>query len=807
VSRRIAALLLGAIYAIGIVYGMLVLVLTPPPPPPVRLPEARPALARHVLFVIVDGLRYDVATDPARMPRFAEAMQSRRSAEIYAGRISMTSAAVQSYGTGQRGRIGLIVRNINPARPLYNTWLQNAAERGLTLALAGDPTWTVMYGPSLRYALLDPEGVAMDHDFNERTFSSTRELLGKRPNFLISHFVTPDHQAHVYGILSERYRRHMHDFDARLFELLREVPDDWTVIVTSDHGANDAGTHGSDALVQRRSPIFAYGPGIAPKGPAESLEQADMAGTLAALVGAPGAAHSHGHLLVDWLDVSDTERTHYACLDGERAVRYARAAELDRVDEMTRLLSAACARADEPLKLRHAKVRKVVGMLDAGLSSAQDLSSPASWAFLIGALLSAAVVGWLLVGEQLVAGALCAASALIAIALVASIEHLPGGWPKRVDAALFVVFNLPSLLFLFKPERLVRLLDERPRIAAVIVPGAFAVTYPSSLQPVAYALCIAAPLTIALGASADRWGDWWKWRRPELLSRLVDLAFLLGWAAALAPGGVPGADAASMIQHVPRTLAWALALLATVAWLLARRSPRAGAIFAGIFVLTAVSLLLRRLAPPWLGRPLMLGLPVLGALLIARRRFDLGVGCMLAGFLWVSRDFEVISVAGGFGVAALLGERLALLPQERWTRGRVLIASGLLFCVLFVVRVGVSNGLNPMGMDFAAGAFGDKHVSAAWITVSVLWKYLVVALGLMLVFLRGAPRAVAERVVLLVVAIGLCRAAVLLGMMQCSPGSFWVLMRVLSDLPFALLFAIAAALLLLWSRWRLEPAS
>jgi hypothetical protein len=203
----------------------------------------------------------------------------------------------------------------------------------------------------------------------------------------------------------------------------------------------------------------------------------------------------------------------------------------------------------------------------------------------------------------------------------------------------------------------------------------------------------------------------------------------------------------------------------------------------------------------------MLGLPVLGALLIARRRFDLGVGCMLAGFLWVSRDFEVISVAGGFGVAALLGERLALLPRERWTRGRVLLASGLLFCVLFVVRVGVSNGLNPMGMDFAAGAFGDEHVSAAWITVSVLWKYLVVALGLMLVFLRGAPRAVAERVVLLVVAIGLCRAAVLLGMMQCSPGSFWVLMRVLSDLPFALLFAIAAALLLLWSRWRLEPAS
>jgi hypothetical protein len=48
--------------------------------------------------------------------------------------------------------------------------------------------------------------------------------------------------------------------------------------------------------------------------------------------------------------------------------------------------------------------------------------------------------------------------------------------------------------------------------------------------------------------------------------------------------------------------------------------------------------------------------------------------------------------------------------------------------------------------------------------------------------------------------IGVCRAAVLLGMMQCAPGSVWVLMRVLSDLPFALLFAVTAALLLPWGR-------
>lgn len=154
--------MLGALYVVGVVYGVFVLVLRPPRLPPMPLRDARAPLTEHVLFVVVDGLRYDVATDARRMPRFAEAMQRHRSAEILAGRISMTSAAVQNYGTGQRGRFAQIVRNLNPDPPPYDSWLQNAAERGRVLALAGDPAWVEMYGPSFRHKLVDPEGVAMD---------------------------------------------------------------------------------------------------------------------------------------------------------------------------------------------------------------------------------------------------------------------------------------------------------------------------------------------------------------------------------------------------------------------------------------------------------------------------------------------------------------------------------------------------------------------------------------------------------------------------------------------------------------------
>jgi hypothetical protein len=797
--------LLGAIYVIGVVYGTFVLVLRPPPPPRLPEPSARPALTRHVLFVVVDGLRYDVATDPARMPHFAEAMRARRSAEIYAGRISMTSAAVQNYGTGQRGRFAQIVRNINPDPPPYNSWLHNAAERGLTLALAGDPVWIQMFGKSFREQRLDPEGVAMDYDFNDQTFENTRELLAKTPSFLVAHFVTPDHQGHVYGIPSERYKKHIFAFDERLFQLLSELPSDWTVIVTSDHGAADSGTHGADVKIQRRSPIFAYGPGVAEKGTApESLDQADLASTFAALLGVPAPTHSQGHLLSAWLGVAPDVQADYGCDDARRVLRLLAASAPRRAEDFEPRLGAGCARS-RPAEARRTTAAALAREMDAALTSMSDFSSWQAWAFLGATLVGAALVAWLLVGESLLAAAWCAGLGLMAIVLVAGLEHLPGFLPKTVDASLFVVFNLPSLLFLLKPERLIRLLSSRRAVAAAIVPGGFAVAYPTNLEPVAFAICLVAPLVIALGSGPEAWGI--SWQRSESRRWFGNLALVVAWGIAFSPAGISASGAYSGLAQQPKlTLCLALLLLASVAWVLARSASRHLQTFGWMLALAAASLALRRVAPPWVGRPLLIGLPLLGAVCLWRRQLGLGLWLIVAGYLWVSRDFEVLPVMAGLGILALLGERFGAVSREGWSRGRWLCALGVLFCVMFLVRLGMSAGLDALSLDFGAGAFGDKHVSASWITFAVIWKYVLVMIALMLAALRGVPRHIAERTIVALVALSVCRAAILLGMMQCSQGSFWTAMRVMSDLPFALLFAVAAALALPWTT-RLAAAS
>ena len=804
-KRRILGLILGVLYVVGVAYGMLVIMLRPPPPPALAEQPARPRLAQHVLFVVVDGLRFDVATDPARMPHFAEAMRTRHSAQILAGRISMTSAAVQNYGTGQRGRLAQIVRNINPDPPAYSNWLRNAVGSGRVLGLVGDPVWVEMFGKSFQYKLVDPPGVAMDHDYSDQTFRDARTLIAKAPDLAVVHFVVPDHQGHVHGIPSERYRQYIHGFDAQLFELLGELPPEWTVLVTSDHGAADSGTHGADIPVMRRSPLFAYGPGISAKQPSEVLDQTDLANTLAALLGVPAALHSQGHLLTAWLDVSESLRADYACSDAERAVKLARADSSVQSEELAAELERSCA-ASVPPKQREARAAQLARHVDQVLSSAHGVASREAWTFLAVTLLSAALIGWLLTGGSVSAALICALLGAVAIALVAGLEQLPGAWPKRIDAALFVVFNLPSLLFLLRPERLVRLLDERAVLAAAIVPGGFAVAYPANLQPVAFAICLVAPLVIVFGQRADAWGL--SWRREEATKRLLNLALVLGWVSALTPVAIR-ADSAygTLAQQRLLVLCLGVLLLGSVAFVLARSTPRLWLNFVGFWVLLVGALLLRRIAPAPIGQPLLLGLPIVGVALLVRRRVELGLALLLAGFVWASRDFEVLPVAAGAGLALLIGERLAEVPRPAWTRGRWLLSVGVLFVLMFLVRLGMSAGLDVLGLDFAAGAFGDKHVSAKWITFALIWKYLLVAALLMFAMLRGVPQWVAERCVVALIVACVCRAAVLLGMMQCAQGSFWTALRVISDLPFALLFAVAAALVLPWASRRRDQAA
>ncbi|HMJ11857.1 MAG TPA: alkaline phosphatase family protein, partial [Polyangiaceae bacterium] len=458
-----------------------------PPPVPAGVAARAPVgarLSRHLLFVIVDGLRYDVAMNARRMPHFARAMREHRSAEIWAGPVSMTSSAILAYGTGQPGGLEQIVHNLSPARTRLNSWLENAHARGLEIAVVGDPAWVKMYGESIAAKRLDPKGAAIDVDFNPETFRGVRELRAGSPDVLIAHFVTPDHQAHAYGVHSARYAAHIRNYDAELAGMLREFGPDWTVIVTSDHGAADTGTHGADVPIQRRSPIYAYGPGIAPPSSVpESLDQLDMAATFAALLGVSAPAHGRGQVLIDWLTLAPEERAALACDSAVRLAELASAAGATNVRDGT-LRCNARQNPEETLTL----AARASSAARASLTELGSSTFRAWWLVLCAVALAVGIL-WLLQGANIVSAAPLALGVLVATVVgLYYNERLPGHGPNAVRLFFFVVCNVPALLLLLRPARAAELVEAHPVAASVIAPGLLAVSYTAHVQPESYAL-------------------------------------------------------------------------------------------------------------------------------------------------------------------------------------------------------------------------------------------------------------------------------------------------------------------------------
>jgi hypothetical protein len=768
--RPLVAISLVALAGLALTLAFLRIVV----PEPTYHAESRPlrdrALTQQLMLVVVDGLRFDIATNPERMPRFSERMKSGASAEVWAGRVSMTSSAVLAFGTGQPGGMDQVVRNIRPRPPAFDSWLAAAKRRGLTLMAAGDPVWKQMYGADLVRTLLDPPGAGIEEDFNPKTFRDTRELLAEQPNFLVAHFVTPDHQGHSYGIFSARYAAHIHGYDRQLDELLRELGPSWTVIVTSDHGAVDSGTHGSDTPVQRRTPAFAFGAGIAHGARVETpVDQLDLAATMATLLGVEPPVHSRGHVLVEWLAIEPAERDAIACEEARRVLSYAKA-EVGADVALDSCASTGVARA-------------AVRSADRILSERTGISSPRATISAIVGCVFFALIALVILGRSVLpflpAATLLAAAAA---ALVFYTERLPGSFPNLVRGTLFALLFAPVLVLLLKPAPVMRLLQHR--FAPLFVPGLMLATYTANTQPVAYVAVAVTFVTLC------------RERKLEV-ARIVLVALAL---FCLARAGFKQTSVFPDWYLKNVALGQLVAVASVVVWFLLQSGSHRDRVIG--LVPAVASIFLRAHVPPVLGRAAIIAFGIAACVVAFQRSRLLALGLGLAGFVWVSRNHEIVAVV----LTLLVAEGIGAAARDREPdRAHLLLLSAAGFGLVFLQRLGIQNELDFGGLDLQAAAFGDPHVSAAVIGVAIGYKYLLAAVLVLAVLV--APLSANFRAQLLP-ALGVtfvARTALLVLLLFVCGSSYWTGLRVMADVPFPFLGALAA--LLLWLGVLAQPAA
>ena len=270
-------------------------------------PDELEQLTEHVLLIVVDGVPRTVFDDSEMMPFLASFDSYGVKIPVETSELTLTGACVKEMATGRHASPLDAIRNWEVTNEVKNDPFYHAAFRGDSVAFSGFYVWNNLY-PDAMFT----HRTSADYGFedireadNEALAVVDEWLESSEHHLMVSHLGGTDHAAHIYGLESTKYKERMQELDGQLEAIFRNAPENWTVILTADHGLTKYGGHalGTGAVAEEVY-LFAHGQGIrTPIALNEPMEQRDISMLLSALLKLDLPVTSDAKIPIDALDV------------------------------------------------------------------------------------------------------------------------------------------------------------------------------------------------------------------------------------------------------------------------------------------------------------------------------------------------------------------------------------------------------------------------------------------------------------------------------------------------------------------------
>jgi len=276
---------------------------TAPPQPGSSL--GQPA-TRRVVFVLIDGLRYDTSMQTELMPVLGQLRQSGASATMHSRPPSYSEPGYTVLLTGAWPAL-----SDGPAINLdyadIPTWTQDnifsaASRAGLSTAVSGY-YW---------FEKLIPQEAVTAHFYtpgddrlaDRAVVDAALPMLAQNYQLVLIHIDQVDYAGHHEGgPRSPNWAAAASRADALLGEIVSKLDlSQDTLLVASDHGHIDPGGHGGIEPVVLNEPFVLAGKDVKP-GQYGDVQMVDVAPTLASLLGTNLPASAQGQPLVEMLDL------------------------------------------------------------------------------------------------------------------------------------------------------------------------------------------------------------------------------------------------------------------------------------------------------------------------------------------------------------------------------------------------------------------------------------------------------------------------------------------------------------------------
>ncbi len=289
-------------------------------------PYPNEPLTEGFLFVVLDGGRIDLMSDPDLMPNLNRRVQDGAYLEVRTNPLTMTAMCVKEMATGVPSRPNEALQNFRPKHPgsidgfnLATTFDgDNDGEPDNHVGIIGDYVWKELIPDRELVPFYKARyGHADYYQGDEEAFEELKRWARGAPpegfsqsrNLIVAHLSGLDSVGHRYSAAdSPEYDKKLRWLDTNLEEVFQELSEDWTVVVTSDHGLTDSGQHGSDLEILRNVPAFMWGPNIKQGVVVKGVQQRDIATLPSVLFSLPMPHAVHGRIPLDAFDISDEKR-------------------------------------------------------------------------------------------------------------------------------------------------------------------------------------------------------------------------------------------------------------------------------------------------------------------------------------------------------------------------------------------------------------------------------------------------------------------------------------------------------------------
>ena len=311
-------------------------------PTPIGGVEENPYPSRQFsegfLFVVIDGGGRNRMANPDLMPKLNERVEEGAYLELVSSPMTMTAICVKEIATGVPSKPNEALSNFRPEHPgTLDGWKlasthdgDNDGEYDHKVGILGDYVWKDLYPDRDLIPFSQHRyGHADYYQGDEESFVTLENWLSgdipnghdRTPNIIVAHLSGLDSVGHRYGVKdSPEFEDKLSWLDDKMDIIFEMVPDNWTVLVTADHGLTDSGQHGSPDDVIRETAGFMWGPNIASGVTVEDMTQRDLATIPSMIFGLPLPHAIHGKVPLDAFVLTDEEYQEYEQWNWDAAV-------------------------------------------------------------------------------------------------------------------------------------------------------------------------------------------------------------------------------------------------------------------------------------------------------------------------------------------------------------------------------------------------------------------------------------------------------------------------------------------------------